>query len=347
MNKFKGYTNGVNLGGWLSQCAYEKEHIANFINKEDIARIASWGCDHVRLPFDYNIILDENGGVLESGLQLLERCVDWCSEYGLNIILDLHKTMGFSFDKGEQESGFFESAHYQDIFVNLWGSIAKRFGGRSYVAFELLNEITERHFADTWNRIAARTITEIRRYAADNYVLIGGIFQNSIFGLTLLDKPCDEHVVFNFHYYNPLVFTHQKAGWIDLMKSDCEISYPDSTEKYYRMTLENIGSDLAQAYENYPAAVIDRRFMEAEMKVAADVGSKMNVPVYCGEYGVIDRVKSDDLLRWYDDIHAVFDEFGFGRAAWNYREKDFGIVDECRSDIADDIVKHLRARSWC
>ena len=49
--------------------------------------------------------------------------------------------------------------------------------------------------------------------------------------------------------------------------------------------------------------------------------------------------------RWYDDIHAAFDTFGFGRAAWNYKEKDFGIVDECRADIADEIVKHLKVDS--
>ena len=72
MNEFKGYRNGVDLGGWLSQCGYEKEHIESFITEADIARIASWGCDHVRLPFDYNIILDDSGNVLESGLKLLE-----------------------------------------------------------------------------------------------------------------------------------------------------------------------------------------------------------------------------------------------------------------------------------
>ena len=170
-------------------------------------------------------------------------------------------------------------------------------------------------------------------------------YQNSIFGLTLLDKPCDDHIVFNFHYYNPLVFTHQKAHWIDKMTDECEISYPGPTKEYYEKSLKFIGPDLAQAYENYPIDIVDRRFMEAEMQVAADVGKKMNVPVYCGEYGVIDTVGGADLLRWYDDIHAAFDKFGFGRAAWNYKEKDFGIVDECRADIADEIVKHLKVAS--
>lgn len=158
MNEFIGYRNGVDLGGWLSQCGYEKEHIESFITEADIARIASWGCDHVRLPFDYNIILDENGGVLESGLKLLERCADWCGAHGLNIILDLHKTMGFSFDKGEQESGFFENQRYQDIFVNLWSRIAKRFGNRKDVAFEVERD----------NRAPFRGNMESHRRAHDN-----------------------------------------------------------------------------------------------------------------------------------------------------------------------------------
>ena len=33
----------------------------------------------------------------------IKRIIDWCGEYGLNMVLDLHKTYGFSFDDGEEE----------------------------------------------------------------------------------------------------------------------------------------------------------------------------------------------------------------------------------------------------
>lgn len=337
MNKFVGYKKGINLGGWLSQCSYEEKHIEEFICEEDIARIASWGCDHIRLPFDYNIVFTENGSVIESGFEVLERCVDWCEKYGLNIILDLHKTIGFSFDKNEQETGFFDNTEYQDFFVKLWGIIAERFGGRKGVAFELLNEITEQRFAQIWNRIAARTLGEIRKYTLDTFVIIGGIYKNSIFGLTLLDKPCDDYVVFNFHYYSPLVFTHQRAYWIDKMSDKCVLNYPDSTEKYLTLTLENVGEDLALDFKGYGEDTVDKRFIEKEMRVAADVGKKLDVPIYCGEYGVIDKVEKGDVLRWYKDVHEVFEELGFGRAVWNYRGKDFGLVDDSREEILDEI----------
>ncbi len=342
MKEFVGFKHGVNLGGWLSQSDYAHEHLENFIREEDIEKIASWGCDHVRLPFDYNIMLGEDMSVRADAFTYLDRCVKWCEKYGLHMILDLHKTPGFSFDKGEQESGFFENEKYQNIFIAMWCEIAKHYADKAdHIAFELLNEITEQKYATVWNGIAMRTIREIRRFAPKNPVLIGGIYNNSIFGLTLLEKPDDDNIVFNFHYYNPLVFTHQKAYWIDEMSPDCEIDYPDSKEVYYRKTLDNLDKGLAYALADFPGERIDKSYMEWEMQAAADVAEKVDVPIYCGEYGVIDRVPDERLLRWYADISAVFDKFGIGRAAWTYREKDFGITDPCRSQIMDKIITYL------
>ncbi len=66
MRIFEGYQKGVNLGGWLSQ-ADEKtsHHYETFIVKEDIDRIAGWGCYHVPLPIDYIVIDGEDGSMLE------------------------------------------------------------------------------------------------------------------------------------------------------------------------------------------------------------------------------------------------------------------------------------------
>ena len=43
MSEFKGFVRGVNLGGWLSQCGYEKEHLETFITEKDIERINRGG----------------------------------------------------------------------------------------------------------------------------------------------------------------------------------------------------------------------------------------------------------------------------------------------------------------
>ena len=98
MKDLSGFKKGVNLGGWLSQCDYSRERLEGFITEDDIIRIASWGADHVRIPFDYNIITDNSGKICGDGFRYLDRALEWCEKYGLNAILDLHKTRGFSFD---------------------------------------------------------------------------------------------------------------------------------------------------------------------------------------------------------------------------------------------------------
>ena len=109
MKQFSGYMHGVNLGGWLSQCNYKKEHLDSFIVEDDIKTIAGWKLDHIRLPVDYNLFQKDDGSFIENGFTYVQNCIDWCKKYNLNMILDLHKTAGFSFDKDEKEIGFFDS----------------------------------------------------------------------------------------------------------------------------------------------------------------------------------------------------------------------------------------------
>ena len=75
MLKEMGFYKGINLGGWLSQCDYSSEHLDSCINEKDYAVIASWGADHVRIPFDYNIIENEDRTYNESGFARIDRAI--------------------------------------------------------------------------------------------------------------------------------------------------------------------------------------------------------------------------------------------------------------------------------
>ena len=135
-----GFRKGINLGGWMSQCDYSEERLNSFIKENDFAVIASWGFDHVRLPVDYNVLCKEDGMSDEAGLQRIENAWAWCEKNDLNMVIDLHKTPGFSFDQKEGESGFFENEKYQERFFRIWEALAERFGKEKGIAFELLND---------------------------------------------------------------------------------------------------------------------------------------------------------------------------------------------------------------
>ena len=106
MKKWSGFEHGINLGGWLSQCDHTKERYDTFVTKDDIRNISSWGLDHIRVPIDYDLVENKAGNYKEEGFRYIQNAIDWAREYKLNMILDLHKTFGFSFDLATNEKGF-------------------------------------------------------------------------------------------------------------------------------------------------------------------------------------------------------------------------------------------------
>lgn len=344
MKKLEGFMRGVNLGGWLSQCiSYEKEHFDTFITEEDLKRIAGWGLDHVRVPVDYNIVENEDGTYKEEGFAYIDNCLRWCETNGLHMILDLHKTYGYTFDPldhGDLEE-FFHNEKLQARFIKLWKEFSRRYGAHSNtMAFELLNEIVSPAVSDDWNDIVNRTIAAIREEAKETYVIFGGVCYNSVTSVELLTPPYDEKVVYNFHFYEPLAFTHQKAYWVENMTKDFELGYPDTKETYMEKS-EMLNKDLVGALYKTQLDMIDRNFMETMIGSAVKAAEKADAYLYCGEYGVIDQAPLPDTCRWFEDIHAIFEKYGIGRAVWNYKQKDFGLVDPHYQEVQKEIIQNL------
>lgn len=317
MLREKGFYRGVNLGGWMSQCDYSEDRLNNFIKEEDIAKISSWGLDHVRIPVDYNVLENEDGTYKEEGFARLEKAFDWCQKYNLKVVLDLHKTAGFSFDEGEKETGFFESLRLQERFYCLWEEIARRFGKYSdSVAFELLNEITEKEYITLWNKITYECIKRLRVYAPDSIVLVGSYYNNSAVAVPDLAAPYDDKVIYNFHSYDPLKYTHQGAPWLAFL-----LNVED------RFSFEESG--------------VTPAFFAETFKPAIDYAKKHHVELYCGEYGVIDVVSPEDTVKWYKAIHEVFEEYNIPRCAWSYKEMDFGLSDARMDGVREELLRYL------
>lgn len=342
MRRFEGYEKGINLGGWFSQCVHTREHYDSFIKDEDFKKIASWGADHVRVPVDYELIEDALGEPVEEGYERLEKTVALCRENGLKMVLDLHKAAGYSFDPGEGETGFFDSSALQERFMKLWERIAERFGkDHDMLAFELLNEVTEKEYRDTWNRIATECIGRIRKAAPDSYIIVGGYYYNSAVAVKDIDVPFDERIVYNFHCYEPLVFTHQGAPWIPTMDPEFRVPvglpFGELFEEAKRMGAESC----AALDKQPPEGRLSADYFKAFMREAVETAEKKGVPLYCGEYGVIDRAKPEYALEWFKMINAAFTEYGIGRAAWSFRRMDFGIEDARMDGVREKLLKYI------
>ena len=312
----KGFKKGINLGGWMSQCNYSQDRLDNFITEPDFQKIASWGFDHVRIPIDYNIIQNGDGSPIEDGYARIDKAIELSRRYGLKIVLDLHKTAGFSFDYGEKENGFFENEKYQEYFYLIWEEFAKRYGNETNdIVFELLNEVTDAEFINKWNEIIKVCMKRIRAFAPDICVLVGSYHNNAADTVRYLDEPYDSRVIYNFHCYEPLKFTHQGATWTPLINPDDRIAFSESgtTAGYF----------------------------EKLFSTALEKAKQFGVSLYCGEYGVIEDATAEDSLEWFKVIHSVFEKYNIARSVWSYKEMNFGIADSKYDGIRDEILKYL------
>jgi endoglucanase len=117
-----------------------------FIGEDDIARIAVEGMNHVRLPVNSRLVMDEDGALLPAGVALIDRLIDWCRVHGLWVVLDLHGAPGGQTGTNIDDSPhgtpeLFSSSRYLELTVSLWRQLARRYSDEPVIAgYDLLNE---------------------------------------------------------------------------------------------------------------------------------------------------------------------------------------------------------------
>jgi hypothetical protein len=342
----RDYQAGVNLGGWISQYRQiDHDHFRTFITESDLAQIARWGMDHVRLPVDYPVLESDDapGTYLENGLAYIDQCLAWCQHYGLRLILDLHRAPGYTFtntlesDTGSLNTLFSDDA-MQRRFIRLWEFMTWRYlPVTEGLIFELMNEVVLPD-SQPWNQLAQRTIAAVRAIDPQRGILIGGNQYNAVTelkNLTLFDDP---QVYYTFHFYEPLLFTHQKASWA-------------MAARRYNQSLDYPGSftGLAAFLESAPEfeatfgwlknKTMDRQLIMEFLRPAQEFLEHTGRPLYCGEFGVIEGAPAASSVAWHRDFISALTDLGVGGAVWTYKQMDFGLVDSNSQVINETLVK--------
>ena len=208
----------------------------------------------------------------------------------------------------------------------------------SECCFWIIDEVVESEVAENWNVLIKNTVEKIRSNAPTIPIIYGGIQWNSARTLKLLDKPIDENIIFTFHFYEPLIFTHQKASWVAGMSPTEDIFYPRSMAYYAEKSipLGFKGKDTVDSVEDEGKSIFTEMITEA-VSAAENAG----VSLYCGEYGVIDVAPVQDTLAWFKDFHECLDKYDIGHAVWSYKEMNFGIMGSHYDSIRDELIKTM------
>ncbi len=331
---------GVNLGGWLSQYQqFDHTHFRTFITEADIQQIADWGMDHIRLPIDYPVLEDDAqpGVYKEDGFAYIDRCLEWCKAAGLQNILDVHQAPGYKFDALDRVTLFDDEA-LQERLLDLWRAIATRYRDEGeYLYLELLNEIVLPS-SDPWSELATRGIKAIREIDPQRVLVVGGNHYNAADQMRELQLPPDDRLVYTFHFYEPLIFTHQKAPWVpETYEYGQAVDYP--------APCPDLTDFLAQKpqhcarLERFLGRQLDLGALLDALQPALDFAHDSGYAVYCGEFGVIEQAPRTASRNWHRDFIALLREHHIGRACWSYKQMDFGLVDGRSCVIDPELVR--------
>jgi endoglucanase len=332
--------HGINLSEWFAQVydqkGYVKEHFETWTTAQDIALIKSMGFDHVRLSVNPQPMFRRGQAdqIPADYLGYLDAAVKMILDHGLAVIIDVHPESDFK-QKLATDDGFVEQ------FEDYWRALARHYSALNpqFVFFEVLNE-PEFHDRFRWEGVQTKVAVAIREGAPQHTIIVAGAYWSSENELLFFDPLRDANIVYNFHFYDPHIFTHQGATWstnyVHYLK---ELPYPSTPENVQaaaalipdpvnRLQAIHYGLDRWNASR-----------MEGEIGQVAAWATRWNVPVTCNEFGVYRKTSNpQDRAAWISDVRTTLEKYGIGWTMWDY-SGGFGVVTkENGKPVADEVT---------
>lgn len=316
---------GTNLAHFLSQSNRRGAEREAFFVKKDIETIAEMGFDHVRLPIDEEQMWDETGKRHKDAFILMTNVLDWCAEYNLRAIVDLHILRSHHFNAAEKP--LWTDPAEQEKFYDLWrdlSSVLKKYPN-NMVAYELMNEAV----ADDpghWNNLLTKAMTAVRKLEPERCVVIGSNKWQQVGTFDVLEVPeNDPNIILSFHFYEPFLLSHWKASWTNLRQYAGPVHYPGVILS--ENEFEALPEEMKPAAKKWLGKIFNKEWILSEWQKPIDKAKKLGLPLYCGEFGIIKGPENADMERWYQDMIDLLEDNNIGYANWNYESGSFGLLD--------------------
>ena len=318
--RVKHLQHGINLSHWFAQVytseGYTREHFDKYDTAADMALIKSMGFDHVRFTLNCEPMFRQGQAdrIPTDYLAMVDGAVKMILDHGLAIIIDVHPESAFK-AKLVADDGYVEQ------FEDYWRALARHYSSLDpeKVFFEILNEP---EFRDRyrWAGVQIRLARAIREGAPNHTIIAAGANWSSSNELLFMEPLRDGNVIYNFHFYDPHIFTHQGATWsTNFQHYLTKLPYP-STSENVRGALGQVPDPTNQQMVlHYGLEQGNAARVEQEIALVAAWGKRWNVPLTCNEFGVYrNAAEPADRAAWLHDVRSALDKYGIGWTMWDY-----------------------------
>jgi len=327
---------GINLSTWFATAGpggYTRQHFETAITAQDLALIHQMGFDFVRLPLDPEPMFHHNDADQISGDYLtdLDAAIKMIIGQDLSVIIDVHPTDDFKLKLGSDNA-------FVEQFADFWRALAQHYSSLdpNRVFFEILNE-PELNDPYRWYGVQAKVADAIREGAPQHTIIATGAHWSDDDDLVFLEPLRDPNVIYNFHYYEPHLFTHQGATWaVNYWHFLSGLAYPSNPENAAKVAEEVPDAVNRLAIIRYGEDHWDAERVDADFGQVSDWAHRWNVPVICDEFGAYRKNSNpSDRAKWLSDVRTGLEKYGIGWAMWDYNG-GFSIVNKQNGQTTPD-----------
>jgi endoglucanase len=322
------FSKGVNFSGWFQGFSAETIQFTRYV-EQDFVDAKRLGVDVIRLPVNFQFMTSGAPNYIIDPLllDLLDIAVDWAEKHQIYLIINNH-----TYDPNVNGMPPFNERRDRNILLRIWPQIAERYKDRSeYILYQIFNEpynISDRNLG----RIQGEVIDAIRRIDQKHTIVVGGIW-TSIDGMLAMPAYNDNNLIYTFHFYLPGVFTHQGASWGEPRADSLRgVPWPFDVNRMPEIPANLRRTWLESELRNYERAG-SRAAILAELDRAVAFSRERNVPLICGELGVLMwNAPAEDRIEWYRFVCNALSERNIAWTSWDYYGA-FGIFNADRAGL--------------
>lgn len=277
---------GINLGNRLD-APYEGAWGA-VLEEWQFDVIADGGFDSLRLPIRWSSHTTAQAPytIDPAFFDRVDWAVGLALDRGLNVIVNMH----------HYDELFLDPYAEKEKFLAIWQQLGEHYADYpdDRIVLEVLNEPNTMLTPEIWNEFLAEAVEIIRVTNPRKWILVDTASWGGLYALNPLVLPVDPRLILSIHYYQPTEFVYQGADWIE------------GSDQWLGTVW---GTDEEKA-----------RVLREFDYVARWAEDHDNIPVYMGEFSVIDKVPMDLRVLWTAWVVKAAEDRGFSWGYWELTE---------------------------